>query len=922
LQFIIGQCFVSTLEPELGLGVVQNLAHRRVQILFGEELRTYSTDNSPLARYLLKVGQKGIFRVGDIQEPSSQHTNSGLLDTLEATIQSWQTMDDLVYYQTECGVLCESHLVGEVAAGNSVDEFAVFSTGKWAPNALFSLRRQAETIQTQLQSSYAWGLLGCRMDLLPHQLYIAHQALQTGNLPRLLLSDEVGLGKTIEAGLIYHALKHRRRIVRTLVLVPSSLRYQWMIELYRRFNQMFTLMDGEAYQSMLGEKFDQNPFSQISECILDFDLVAEDIDVREDCMQVPWDLIIVDEAHHLHTGDSQSKLLYEFVQQLSSPPERGVLLLSGTPMHLEPEYYHLRLQLLFPQIPDFAQWEASQKDYFLLASGFSHLEGRTPKYSELQSLFAAAHPALAQSLRQAQTLGLPPEEWLRASTQAFGTGSMVYRNTRKVIGGFPQRHLNAVVLDASEQKEYWHQSVQWLVTQLKKHPDKKYMCICSTEQSVLEFAALLQKQTAVDIVLFYESKTIVERDRAAAWFARPDGARVLLASEIGSEGRNFQFVQDLVFLDMPQLPSVLEQRIGRLDRIGQRSSFSIHVLVQAGSQNQKLFESFHNGLNLFFESLPQADTVWRKALVNTTNTPWPPVELLQRLAQDQRLLNEKGRDRLLEYNSFNAQQAQKVVQDIKEWDSHPDLEDFLLQVMEYYGVQYEKASVDHGWILSPDSEMKVDDFPGLGREPITMLAHRSASLDLQDCAFLSWEHPVIQGAVDLLRAQPGVCHTIARWPQAPEQGLYFDIVFVVHYPPVQVPLVSQVWAPVHYRVLLNEQGYVCNELLTTLEDSLLKECTTQNMQPYRQAISQFATSHWSTVQELALQNATLVAKNRKKELLEWLKTQQNFYRCVQDAQSSTVVLDQMRTLETAGSHALSILAKPECSFDSIRILVR
>ena len=82
---------------------------------------------------------------------------------------------------------------------------------------------------------------------------------------------------------------------------------------------------------------------------------------------------------------------------------------------------------------------------------------------------------------------------------------------------------------------------------------------------------------------FHEGLTLVQRDRSAAWFADPDGARLLICSEIGSEGRNFQFCHHLVMFDLPQHPDQLEQRIGRLDRIGQESDVEIHVPVVAGS---------------------------------------------------------------------------------------------------------------------------------------------------------------------------------------------------------------------------------------------------------------------------------------------------------------------------------------------------
>ena len=97
--------------------------------------------------------------------------------------------------------------------------------------------------------------------------------------------------------------------------------------------------------------------------------------------------------------------------------------------------------------------------------------------------------------------------------------------------------------------------------------------------------------------------TIVQRDRNAAWFSESDGARLLICSEIGSEGRNFQFAHHLILFDLPIHPELLEQRIGRLDRIGQTEDIHIHVPYVVGSPQEVLVRWFHEGLNAFEDNL-------------------------------------------------------------------------------------------------------------------------------------------------------------------------------------------------------------------------------------------------------------------------------------------------------------------------------
>jgi ATP-dependent helicase HepA len=105
------------------------------------------------------------------------------------------------------------------------------------------------------------------------------------------------------------------------------------------------------------------------------------------------------------------------------------------------------------------------------------------------------------------------------------------------------------------------------------------------------------------MTVFHEGLSLVQRDRNAAWFAEEDGARILICSEIGSEGRNFQFAHHLVLFDLPLDPELLEQRIGRLDRIGQTSEIQVHVPYITGSSHEVLACWYHQGLNSFEKNL-------------------------------------------------------------------------------------------------------------------------------------------------------------------------------------------------------------------------------------------------------------------------------------------------------------------------------
>src|SRR5690606_21771239 len=115
--------------------------------------------------------------------------------------------------------------------------------------------------------------------------------------------------------------------------------------------------------------------------------------------------------------------------------------------------------------------------------------------------------------------------------------------------------------------------------------------------------AAIKERFNLNLALFHEGLPLVQRDRQAAWFAEPDGAQLLICSEIGSEGRNFQFAHHLVLFDLPLNPGLIEQRIGRLDRIGQTQTIRIHVPYVTGSSEEGVVEWYHRGLDAFETSL-------------------------------------------------------------------------------------------------------------------------------------------------------------------------------------------------------------------------------------------------------------------------------------------------------------------------------
>ena len=228
-DFIPGQRWISNTESELGLGLILEVSFKRVTVLFlaSDERRIYASDNAPLTRVS--------FAVGDIIES---------IDEEKLTVIRLIEKDGLITYvgKNTSGQevqLEEIELNHHIQFNKPQDRLF---TGQIDPSSWFLLRYETWLRLQQHQQSPVKGLLGGRTSLIPHQLYIAHESANR-SAPRIMLADEVGLGKTIEAGLILHHRLINGLTHRVLIIVPESLLHQWLVEMLRRFNLRFSVFD-------------------------------------------------------------------------------------------------------------------------------------------------------------------------------------------------------------------------------------------------------------------------------------------------------------------------------------------------------------------------------------------------------------------------------------------------------------------------------------------------------------------------------------------------------------------------------------------------------------------------------------------------------------------------------------------------------
>lgn len=185
----------------------------------------------------------------------------------------------------------------------------------------------------------------------------------------------------------------------------------------------------------------------------------------------------------------------------------------------------------------------------------------------------------------------------------------------------------------------------------------------------------------------------MERDRAAAYFAdHEQGAQALICSEIGSEGRNFQFAHHLVLFDLPENPDLLEQRIGRLDRIGQTETIQIHIPYLEGTSQEVQYRWFQDGLGAFEESCAVGVAVmaavretWQQALAGDTGALASLIEASAHETRRLKAMLQNGRDALIELNSCRREVADGLIATIEEEEAGARVRDYMAAGLRHSG---------------------------------------------------------------------------------------------------------------------------------------------------------------------------------------------------------------------------------------------
>ncbi|HZK54247.1 MAG TPA: SNF2-related protein [Desulfosporosinus sp.] len=558
-------------------------------------------------------------------------------------------------------------------------------------------------------------LIGSRVFLMPHQIDAIVRAM-TDNPCRLMLADEVGLGKTIEACVIMKGLKERRPLLRTLIIAPQSLIHQWQNELSYKFWIEAPIYSKSANYS----DYLIFPLEEI---------LGED---AKEILNVDWDLCIVDETHRLLALNEHYKAIY----QLSCRTE-NLLLLSATPIQQRREEYLRLLSLLAPQrfgkmtANEFAGLLEKQGD---IASTVQRLMQDIESYLDdhLAEEFIEELEQLGNQLNDKVFSGLiskidpqSDDQGLEIVKLALAYLGENYQIERRIIrhrraelrDKLPARALEKVEYDmagseygfyerdvyeqivsfleqisAADPEQYilwakrllssvgsspWAlrdvlcqrltqlqsidlvgfipneqeliQAIDQLCAQWQKaveeelagigellddDPDQirgrlgkvcnyldetleseKYVLFTNFTQTVLPLVGALRSRFGNDAVAaFHRGKTAKELQEEVDRFQNDPKCRFILCDELGGEGRNFQLAHAIIHIDLPWFPSELEQRIGRVDRIGRTKEVTSIVFYALETVEEQLFFLWDKGLNIFHESLSGLEIALKEIL--------------------------------------------------------------------------------------------------------------------------------------------------------------------------------------------------------------------------------------------------------------------------------------------------------------------
>ncbi|TDA70572.1 MAG: DEAD/DEAH box helicase [Clostridia bacterium] len=447
----------------------------------------------------------------------------------------------------------------------------------------------------------------------PYQVEVAREVMQRMR-GRAMLCDEVGLGKTIEAGLIITEYILRGLARKVLVLCPTSLASQWAEELRAKFGLDFVLHDEPRFQNHPA------PWKTFDRIIASLDMAKREPH-RTQILETFFDCVVVDEAHRCR---NRTTLNWKFINELK---KKYILLLTATPVQNDLEELYNLITLLRP-----GQLQTASS----FASTFiTRGDRRKPKNAE--ELRRLTREVMIRNRRSTVGLSLPKRtaetilvnptaaeaelyrqltDYVRQEYNLAGgraSQQLVLKTLQREVGSSPwavlptldklareprdegqKERLTRLVQLAGETKEF--AKGQSLIRLLHALKGEKAIVFTNFRHTQEHLAAVC-RENGLDFAMFHGEMRRQEKEEAIADFAAD--IPVLISSESGGEGRNLQFCHIMINFDLPWNPMRIEQRIGRIHRIGQTHDVRIYNLAAAGTVESYILSLLDTKINMF-----------------------------------------------------------------------------------------------------------------------------------------------------------------------------------------------------------------------------------------------------------------------------------------------------------------------------------
>ena len=529
--------------------------------------------------------------------------------------------------------------------------FKSISSGQFATRELYNLRLQAE--YAQLVSGFDELVSLDLLKFVPFDYQIhAAQIMLRRFRGRGMFCDEVGLGKTIEAGLVLKEYLARNVIQRVMVVTPSALVEQWREELAVKFGLPgFATTADTEFRAAGDGAWERFPLLIASLA------TARRLENRTSIAKIPYDLIVIDEAHHLKNRNSAS---WKFVNELQ---RKYILLLTATPVENDLDELYNLITLLKPgQLKTPREFRKQ-----FVVRGDPRLPKNRGQLRELLGDVMVRHTRsqvhLKLPTRQANTirLNLSPQEAafyqatsdyvrsvlspgtaskekldsteLPAPSEPEIAGAAIRQVDRfalltlqREIGSSPQAAESTLrslasratddqkrrrlldLADQSTQIETWAkaEALEKLLKTLLHDPAEKVILFTHFRRTLDQLAERLQRM-GLDFVTYHGEMSTASKNLAITEFEQH--AQVLLSTEAAGEGRNLQFCRIMINFDIPWNPMRIEQRVGRIHRIGQTRDVRIYNLSAVGTVEDYLLEILDQKLNMFELVIGEMDMI-------------------------------------------------------------------------------------------------------------------------------------------------------------------------------------------------------------------------------------------------------------------------------------------------------------------------